>query len=264
MLFCRDFHSILCSACLLRFPCSMCHYIMIVYYHGWLISFVFCLIDWLGVWRWQQLYTRLQCRAYQKAFIPATFQPVSTVDISMSHWLQWNLALPTFSWSFTANMPASDPIICDDLHHHPTLTHTRLTALFPGLPRWASTRKVKPIWILLKQETVSGSGISWATCKSAPRCRQTTTPAPHHSVFTGRVHFLLPNQQRQSTSTEGTDMYKWICELWHPALNRLKMSPSVNSKIVCFIAVEMNVKILCWSNLVIIMTFKTTVINCSL
>ena len=64
-----------------------------------------------------------------------------------------------------------------------THTHTRLTALFPGLPRWASTRKVKPIWILLKQETVSGSGIRWAICKSAPRSRQTTTPAPHRSVF---------------------------------------------------------------------------------
>ena len=39
--------------------------------------------------------------------------------------------------------------------------HTRrLTAIFPGLPRWAATRKVKPIWILLKQKTVSGSGIS--------------------------------------------------------------------------------------------------------
>jgi len=24
-------------------------------------------------------------------------------------------------------------------------------------------------------------------------------PAPHHSVFTGRMPFLLPNQQRQST-----------------------------------------------------------------
>jgi len=24
-------------------------------------------------------------------------------------------------------------------------------------------------------------------------------PAPHHSVFTGRMLFLLPNQQRQST-----------------------------------------------------------------
>jgi len=46
-----------------------------------------------------------------------------------------------------------------------THTHTRLTALFPGLPRWAGTRKVKPIWILRKQETVSGSGISWAICK---------------------------------------------------------------------------------------------------
>jgi len=30
---------------------------------------------------------------------------------------------------------------------------------------------------------VSGSGISWAICKSAPRSRQITTPAPHHSVF---------------------------------------------------------------------------------
>ena len=40
---------------------------------------------------------------------------------------------------------------------------------FPGLPGWAGTRKVKPIWILLKQETVSGSGISRAICKSAPR-----------------------------------------------------------------------------------------------
>ena len=36
---------------------------------------------------------------------------------------------------------------------------------------------------LLKQETVSGNGISWAICKSAPRSRQITTPAPHYSVF---------------------------------------------------------------------------------
>jgi len=67
--------------------------------------------------------------------------------------------------------------------HTYTHTHTRLTALSSGLPRWAGTRKVKPICILLKQETVSGSGISWATCKSAPRSRQITMPAPHHSSF---------------------------------------------------------------------------------
>ena len=52
--------------------------------------------------------------------------------------------------------------------------HTGLTALCPGLPGWAGTRKVKPIWILLKQETVSGSGINWAICKSAPSSRQIT------------------------------------------------------------------------------------------
>jgi len=72
-------------------------------------------------------------------------------------------------------------------------THTRLTALFPGLPRWAGTRKGKPIWILLKHETVSGSGISWAICKSAPRSRQITTPAPHHShclISLGKIAFL--------------------------------------------------------------------------
>jgi len=64
-----------------------------------------------------------------------------------------------------------------------THTHTRLTALCPGLPGWAGTRKVKPNWILLKEETVSGSGISWAICKSAPRSRQITMPATHCSVF---------------------------------------------------------------------------------
>ena len=81
-------------------------------------------------------------------------------------------------------------------------THTHpFNGPFPGLPRWASTRKVKPIWILLKQETVSDSGISWAICQSAPCSRQITTPAPHHSVFTDRMPFLLPNQQRQSTES---------------------------------------------------------------
>jgi len=76
-----------------------------------------------------------------------------------------------------------------------------LCVVIPGL---VGTRKVKPIWILLKQETVSDSGISWTICKqSAPHSRQITTP--HHSIFTGQMLFLPPNQQRQSTE----DTLKW-------------------------------------------------------
>ena len=87
-----------------------------------------------------------------------------------------------------------------------THTHTRLTALFPGLPRWAGARKVKPIWILLKQETVSGSGISWAICKSAPRTRQLTVPAPHHHTVFYRPDALPAAQPTASKH--------WMDKVW--------------------------------------------------
>ena len=111
------------------------------------------------------------------------------------------LIISFVSYHFTM-LPCHRSYVLDDLtqfritHTH---THTHLTSLCPGLCRWASTRKIKQIWILLKQETVSGSSISWAICKSAPRSRPITMPAPHHSVFTGRMPFLPPNQQCQSS-----------------------------------------------------------------
>jgi len=69
---------------------------------------------------------------------------------------------------------------------------------YPGEPA------PEPIWILLKQETMSSSGISLV--KSAPCRRQITTPAPHHSVFTGRMLFLPHNQQHQSTEGSITEI----------------------------------------------------------
>jgi len=75
------------------------------------------------------------------------------------------------------------PLPLQGLNYTYTNTHTHLTAPFLGLPASACTRKVEPIWILLEQETVSGSSISWAICKSAPSSRQITTPAPHHSLY---------------------------------------------------------------------------------
>jgi len=51
----------------------------------------------------------------------------------------------------------------------------------------------------MKQEMMGGSGISWTICKSfAPCSRETTMQVPHHSVFTGQMPFLPPNQQCQS------------------------------------------------------------------
>jgi len=44
-------------------------------------------------------------------------------------------------------------------------------------------QKVKTNLDLLEQEIVSGSGISWAICKSASHPRQITMPEPNHSVF---------------------------------------------------------------------------------
>ena len=77
------------------------------------------------------------------------------------------------------------PLVHTHAHTHThTHTHTHpFNGRLSGLPGWASSRKVKPIWISLKQETVSGSDISWDICKSAPRSRQITMPTPHHSVF---------------------------------------------------------------------------------
>ena len=87
-------------------------------------------------------------------------------------------------------------------------THTHpFNGPFLGLPRWACTRKVKPIWILQKQETVSGSRISWSICKSAPRSRQTTTPAPHQH------HTVLHELKFES-------LWEW----WLNALNDVKPS----------------------------------------
>jgi len=55
---------------------------------------------------------------------------------------------------------------------------------------------------MLEQETVSGCGISWAICKSAPRSSHITTPAPHHSVL--KAHYNLQHQHRLSQRVDFT------------------------------------------------------------
>jgi len=61
--------------------------------------------------------------------------------------------------------------------------YNRFTALWilSGTTRVSWYQKSKTNLDLLEQEIVSGSGISWAICKSAPHSRQITMPASHHS-----------------------------------------------------------------------------------
>ena len=73
-----------------------------------------------------------------------------------------------------SSQPECSPVLSQNISIHSTHTHP-----FNG-PSSGNTRVSR---ILLKQETVSGSCISWDICKSAPHSRQITTPAPHHSVF---------------------------------------------------------------------------------
>jgi len=78
---------------------------------------------------------------------------------------------------------------CPGQRQYPLSTTTRVSLY----------QKCKANLDLLEQKIVSGRGISWALYKSAPHPRQTTTPAPHHSVFTCQMPFLLSNQECQST-----------------------------------------------------------------
>jgi len=126
-----------------------------------------------------------------------------------------------------ANRPVWGLIaLCTLLHHLPHTQHMGykllqsdilwqppFNGLCPGLAGWASTRKVKPVWILLKQKAMSGSGVCWATCKPAPHCRQITKTEPYRSVFYRLDAFLPPNQQHHST--KGNSAILWLGDKSH-------------------------------------------------
>jgi len=86
-----------------------------------------------------------------------------------------------------------------------THTHTRLTAVFRGLPRSAGTRKVKPIWILL---TLASAG-PYASLHLAPDRQPNQHPTT--LFFTDWMPFLPPKQQRQST--EGKRLNSTKCQI---------------------------------------------------
>ena len=148
------------------------------------------------------------------------------------------------AWQFLLNIDLHTPY-----RHY---THP-FSGPLSGTTQGSRYQKGETIWILLKQESVSGSGISWTICKSAPRSRQITTPAPHYSAFTGRMLFLPPNQQRQST--EGNCVvYKYFCYwcrivvLWTRMCSvcLLQLYPPTGCK---YVTTKSLIETSCWSQL---------------
>jgi len=98
----------------------------------------------------------------------------------------------------------------------------RLTALCSGLPRWAGTRKVKPIWILLEQETVGGSGISWtllqtdnyASTTPLSFCRPDALPAAQPTASKHWRH-ITSVKSNKINSIKSTMAYRSISLLFN-------------------------------------------------
>jgi len=96
-----------------------------------------------------------------------------------------------------------------------TTITTTTTTPFSGLfswTTWISRYQKGKTSLDLNEARCDGvlgcSGISWTKRKQcALRSRQITTPAPHHSTFTCRMLFLMPNQQWQSTEST------YLCKL---------------------------------------------------
>ena len=103
------------------------------------------------------------------------------------------------------------------MHYRQLLLVLPFNGLFSGTTWVSQYQKGKTSLDLNEARDDGGFGMtvafSWTICKqSAPHSRQITTPTPHHSIFTGRMLFLTPNQQCQST--EGTNNLGYnFCEM---------------------------------------------------
>ena len=129
---------------------------------------------------------------------------------------QITMPAPTTQF-FTGRVPFLPPTQSTHTHTQThTHTHTRtprLMALCLGLPRWASTREVKPIWILLKQRD---SEWHWRQLNHMQLCTSLQTDnhasTPPLSLLqagcpscrpTNSINALPPTQSTKGKSTQG-------------------------------------------------------------
>jgi len=82
--------------------------------------------------------------------------------------------------------------VCNATHHH-----NHFTAPFPGPPGWAGARR-ELLDFMVQGEINRGRHTDHPDGRHSIRTNQ-CPPPPSPIFLTGRMLFLLPNQQRQST-----------------------------------------------------------------
>jgi len=189
-----------------------------IFFAWYTYSFIYFEIDlniristiwWCNLIHVQKLTVTTEAHGFSHALPQDTY---TSGILKYLHWLPIEQCIKFKLATLTHNtLCSTQPAYLHSLLNYHTPPHTHTTVLLPlwnmsGTTRVSryqkgKTRKVKTSLDLLEQEIVSGSGICWAICNVCTSS-QTTTPTSHHSVFTGRMPFLPPNQQRQST--EGT------------------------------------------------------------
>ena len=142
-------------------------------------------------------------------------------------------------------------------------THTRLTALCPGLPGWAGTRKVTPVWIFWsKRQWVAVA--STAPCTKVQVCTllQTDNHAstPPLSFLQARCPSCCPtnsvkalkatteNNQRKIQLKQSKVKYKLcecVCFSMHIARFYLLFSAHGQLSVLCSLAVQLSMNCYC-------------------
>ena len=86
---------------------------------------------------------------------------------------------------------------CSNSENRARQTDACSTAFFSWQPRKAGTRKVKSIWIIVKQEMMGWQWHQLDHMQIICTPLQTDNRAPHHSISTGWMLLLMPGQQWQ-------------------------------------------------------------------
>jgi len=97
------------------------------------------------------------------------------------------------------SIPRAAPTETSDNTH----TYNHYTALFPGPPRWASARR-ELLDIMVQGEINRGRHTDHPAGRHSIRTNQCPPPPSPKYYFMGRIPFLPPNQQCQSTEDDVT------------------------------------------------------------